>query len=297
MIYTITTNPSLDYYMRFDKELSFNEQNRSNEEMYDAGGKGVNVSIFLNYLGIQSGCLGFLGGFTKDYFLDKLVKYPSIQPLFTNIKENTRINIKADSNKNISLNAKGPSITSDEFEKFFARTNRIYDTDYVVLSGNIQEELVDKIVRLVGTLSTNGTKVILDTDDIIVNSSLEFSPWVIKLNDRNSGINEEEIISKAKSYIEKGTCYVLYSSLVSDAFYLISKDAAYKINRLNNTSAMMGSGDAMIAGFLYSSLRGADQGESFKYATACSCLLRLIDNKISRNEIEDSVKNIEIIKL
>ena len=297
MIYTITTNPSLDYYMKFEKDLNFAEQNRSIEEKYDAGGKGVNVSIFLNYLGIQSGCLGFLGGFTKDYYLEKLLKYPSIQPLFTNIKENTRINIKTEANSSINLNAKGPSIKADEFEKFFARTNRIYDTDYVVLSGNIQEELVDKIIRLVATLSTSGVKVILDTDDIIVNSSLEFSPWAIKLNDRNSGTDENTIIAKAKSFIEKGTSYVLYSSLVSDTFYLISKDGAIKTSRMENTTAMMGSGDAMIAGFIYSSLRGADQNESFKYATACSCLLHLIDNNISRKEIEDSVKKIEIIKL
>lgn len=292
MIYTITTNPSLDYYLTFDSEVKVNEINRSNLEVFDAGGKGVNVSTFLDMLGIQSGCLGFLGGFTKDYYLDHLKQYRNIQPLFTSIKENTRINIKTDSS--FSMNAKGPNISNDEFEKFFARTNRIYDTDYVVLSGNIQEELVDKMIRLVGVLSTSGVKVILDTDDVILNNCLEFNPWIIKLNDQNTGLDENEIINKAKYYIEKGVKYVLYSSPLNNNYYVFSKEESFKTQRLENCQALTGSGDSMIAGFLYSNLRGADLVLSFKYAVSCSCLLHLIDNKTTRNDIENAVKGIEV---
>ena len=45
MIYTITTNPSLDYYLKL-KDLKVGSLNRSYEETYDAAGKGVNVSKF-----------------------------------------------------------------------------------------------------------------------------------------------------------------------------------------------------------------------------------------------------------
>ena len=62
MIYTCTTNPSLDYYITVPNKLIAGENNRSDIEMYEAGGKGVNVSIVLNNFRIPSVCMGFLGG-------------------------------------------------------------------------------------------------------------------------------------------------------------------------------------------------------------------------------------------
>lgn len=297
MIYTITTNPSLDYYLIFDGPIVQGDSNRSVLEMFDAGGKGVNVSIFLNSLGIQSACLGFLGGFTKEYFLEHLKQYRSIQPLFTNIKDNTRINIKTEADNHINLNARGPKITDEEFNKFTTRLTKIYDTDYVVLSGNIQDELDNKIISVMEELSSNGIKIILDTDRNIMEGCLEYKPFILKLNERDAGVEEEQILKLAKEYVSKGVKYVLYSSLANDNFYLISEEKVYKASRLFGTTPMTGSGDSMIAGFLFSTMRGANGLEAFKYAVACLCKLRLINNQTTRQEIEEAVKELEVIEL
>ena len=50
MICTCTMNPSLDYYMEFEKPVQPDSVNRSQLEYYEAGGKGINVSIVLNNL-------------------------------------------------------------------------------------------------------------------------------------------------------------------------------------------------------------------------------------------------------
>ena len=94
MIYTCTVNPSLDYYLKVTPPLSGSGINRTENEDFNAGGKGVNVSIVLNNLMIPNVALGFLGGFTKDYYLSFIKKYTYIEPLFTTINENTRINLK-----------------------------------------------------------------------------------------------------------------------------------------------------------------------------------------------------------
>ena len=79
MIFTCTLNPSLDYYMEFEGPLKAGSRmNRSNLEYYEAGGKGINVSIVLNNLGIPSRALGFIGGFTKDFYISLLAKYDHI---------------------------------------------------------------------------------------------------------------------------------------------------------------------------------------------------------------------------
>ena len=49
MIYTITTNPSLDYTV--EAELLPGQINRAESEAIYPGGKGINVSLFLQRLG------------------------------------------------------------------------------------------------------------------------------------------------------------------------------------------------------------------------------------------------------
>ena len=65
MIYTITFNPALDYIVRV-KDLKIGEVNRTDFEEFYAGGKGINVSIVLNNLGIDNVALGYIAGFTGD---------------------------------------------------------------------------------------------------------------------------------------------------------------------------------------------------------------------------------------
>ena len=209
MIYTCTTNPSLDYYITIPK-LERGRANRSDMEMYDAGGKGVNVSIVLNNFRIPSIALGFLGGFTKDFYLSFIANYPNIQPLFVSIKDNTRINIKImDDNHETSINTVGPKITDAEFSKFKSRLSNIYAGDYFVLSGNVEEEIKDRIVEVVRELAQDGVKVVIDSDNDILSRCVGTKIFAVKLNDSNitKDVNEE-----AKYYLEHNVENVLYSA-------------------------------------------------------------------------------------
>jgi len=66
MIYTITFNPSIDYIVEVD-DFQLGKVNRTANEYILTGGKGINVSIVLNNLGIESQALGFIAGFTGSY--------------------------------------------------------------------------------------------------------------------------------------------------------------------------------------------------------------------------------------
>ena len=63
MIYTVTFNPSLDYIVSVD-DFQLGLTNRTRSELLLPGGKGVNVSVILKNLGIESTALGFVAGFT-----------------------------------------------------------------------------------------------------------------------------------------------------------------------------------------------------------------------------------------
>ena len=51
MIYTVTTNPNIDYYMNLRAPLRVGGINRSGHELLAPGGKGINVSLMLQTLG------------------------------------------------------------------------------------------------------------------------------------------------------------------------------------------------------------------------------------------------------
>ena len=54
MIYTITCNPAVDYYMQFSDSLTKGKVFGAEDTRLAAGGKGINCSIVLNNLGIKS---------------------------------------------------------------------------------------------------------------------------------------------------------------------------------------------------------------------------------------------------
>ena len=291
MIYTCTTNPSLDYYITIP-EVKLGSNNRSDMELYDAGGKGVNVSIVLNNFHIPSVCIGFLGGFTKDFYLSFLANYPNIQPLFTTIADNTRINIKImDNTLETSINAKGPRITDMEFARFRNRLNSIYTDDIFVLSGNIEAEIKDRMIDLVQELSADGVKVFLDTDKDVLDRCRNMKLFGIKLNDSNVNGDVKEV---AAEYLEGGVENVLYSAPHKPSF-VFTKNAALECDNLKDSLVnVTGSADSMVAGFLYAYIRGADTKECFKYANAASLATCLSNDLGSKEKIEELFGKIEV---
>ena len=294
MIYTCTTNPSLDYYITLPS-MKLGGLNRSEVEMFDAGGKGVNVSIVLNNFRIPNVALGFLGGFTKDYYLSFISKYPNIQPLFVSIKDNTRINLRLmDSEHETSINAKGPRITDEEFNKFKSRVNNIYIGDYFVLSGNIEDEIKDRMIEIVHELSSEGVKVLIDSDSDIIERCLSANLFAVKLNDNNT---TGDIKEKCQYYIDKGVKHVLYSAPHKPS-YLYTSDEKLQCDSLANSLVnTTGSADSMVAGFLYGLIRGASNEESFKYANAASLATCMSNDLGSKEKIEEIFPQIEVKKI
>ena len=66
MIYTVTVNPSVDYVVQLG-EFHLGMVNRALNEAVFSGGKGINVAMILQNLGVSNRALGFLAGFTGDF--------------------------------------------------------------------------------------------------------------------------------------------------------------------------------------------------------------------------------------
>lgn len=296
MIYTCTVNPSLDYYLTFDSHIQGSVINRAVKEDFDAGGKGVNVSIVLNNLMIPNVALGFLGGFTKDYYLSFIKKYSYIEPLFTSIKDNTRINLKIFAGESIDINAKGPHISGEEFDRFKKRLYRIYPGDIFVLSGNVQQEIAAPMIDLIHELKHNEVKIVLDTDINFIRSCLDASPYLLRINEEEAKrlTEEEDSMRAIEKIYENGAKNVIMPIVDRGSLFRCDEGFFRCLHSESESVNTTGMSDSMVAGYLYAIQKGANSLEAFKYANAAAIATVLNDGLASRKATED---NFDLLKV
>ena len=183
MIYTITFNPALDYLIKI-KNLKTGEINKSQKEHILPGGKGINVSIILKELDIETTALGFIAGFTGNE-IDKKVKEYGIKTDFIKIeKEQSRINVKiAEPNKETAINTIGPFIEKNYIEQLYKKIEIIEDGDILVLSGSVPKGVENNIYQnICKKLENKDVKIIVDSTGELLLKTLEYKPFLIKPN-------------------------------------------------------------------------------------------------------------------
>ena len=109
MIYTITTNPSLDYTV--EAELLPGQINRAESEAIYPGGKGINVSLFLQRLGEETRALGFAAGRIGQTIRDLLDDLGCPHTLLElGGGGQSRINVKICGSTETAVNGRGPEL-------------------------------------------------------------------------------------------------------------------------------------------------------------------------------------------
>lgn len=305
MIGTCTLNPSLDYYLEFEKEIELGKTNRSNLEYYEAGGKGVNVSIVLNNLHIPSRAFGFLGGFTKDFYISLLQKYEQIRPSFVYIDGMTRINVKAHAPTHTNYNAAGPYITHDDMKSLAEKVSSLYEGDYFVLAGSTPSYLENEVVDILCREAEEGVKLVLDDcDSMIVEKSLSFKPFLVKFNLEEyqekvgHSVSRDELVAHGQSLLAKGACHVIILESKKNALY-ISEEGSFKAPLSDGEQRVntVGVGDSIVAGFLMNYQRSYDGMESFRFAAGCGSATAYSKSLATMERINQQFESIEVTRL
>lgn len=260
MIYTITLNPALDYTIDIEK-LILNQINTSENEYILPGGKGINVSIILKRLEIESIALGFISGFTGRE-IKRLVENEDVKTDFINIeKGNSRINVKIlEENNETAINTRGPLVNHQDIEKLYKKLDILTENDILVLSGSIPQGINEDIYETIcAKVQGKKAKIVVDaTKDLLVNT-LKYKPFLIKPNHHELGeifnvqiVNQDQAIEYAKKLQEKGAINVLVSMGEKGSVLLDENEKKYKKGIIKNRNAVntVGAGDSMVAGFL-----------------------------------------------
>ena len=293
MIYTVTFNPSLDYIVSVD-DFKLGLTNRTSSELMFPGGKGINVSIVLKNLGIQSTALGFMAGFTGKEIARRLEE-EGVASDFIQIEEGiSRINLKLKSIDGTEINGSGPKIPKEKVEELMKRLNTMKEGDVLFLAGSIPASMPDDIYsRIMKELKDKGIMIVVDaTRDLLMNV-LEYRPFLIKPNNHELGEifevtlkTREDVIPYGRKLQEKGARNVLVS-MAGEGAVLIAEDGqvfdapAPKGKLING----VGAGDSMVAGFVAGWIEKQDYEYAFHMGVASGSASAFSENLATKEEI------------
>ena len=258
MIYTLTLNPSVDYYLHTDS-LVIGATNRSKSENLIFGGKGINVSLMLKELGTDSTALGFIGGFTGDA-LESYLESIGQKTDFVKLKKGiTRINVKIKSDVETELNSAGPDVSTDEYEKLISKLNTLKDGDTLILAGKIPPSIpASAYAEISAMLSDRNIRIVVDAEGDSLLSSLKYNPFLIKPNlaELEGAVGKKlksiDDISSAAQYLQNLGAKNVLVSLGKEGALLLDEQSNIHLQSAPDVTVIntVGAGDSMLAGFL-----------------------------------------------
>lgn len=300
MIYTVTFNPSLDYFVTVD-DFNIGIANKTTSELILPGGKGINVSVVLKNLGVDNTAIFFKAGFIGDE-IEKRIKDRGIKTESIPVKEgSSRINLKLRSIDGTEINGMGPYITDDKIDELMVKLDKIGADDTLVLAGSIPDSVPDTIYSdIMARLDGRGVRIIVDATRNLLVNVLKYKPFLIKPNNYELGDvfgvkldTRESVLPYAKRLREMGARNVIVS-LAGEGGVLIDEDGNTYMSEAPKGKLVnsVGAGDSMVAGFIAGYLEKEDMEYAFKMGLASGSASSFSEFLATKEEVERVYRSI-----
>jgi 1-phosphofructokinase len=305
MIYTITLNPAIDYFITLNETLLVDEVNRGSHEIYKAGGKGLNVSKILSVMNIPSKAIAVLGGFTGQYIQDSFEEDPNIEMIPIPVDGMNRINMKANYGKKaLCVNGSGPVANNCTVQFLLDEIAKINADDIVIISGSVMHGFPDDFVTaLAQAVHQRNAKVVIDMEQITMEQLKECRPYLIKPNlyefqllFENDEINESNIDEYLKKANEIGIENILVS-LGKDGAVLSNAHGIFRLDQPRTVLVnKVGAGDAMLASFIGKLSQGYSSEEALQWGGAAGNATASKIEDITMRDIEGYLPQMKVSK-
>ncbi len=296
MIYTVTFNPSLDYYVQVNN-IKSGLVNRTAGERLAVGGKGLNVSLALKELGEETFALGFVAGFTGKYIRDK-VNGLGLDFDFIEVGGQSRINVKIKSNTETDINGTGAQVTPSDVGKLVRKLKTLLkEGDWLVVCGSVPNTLgFTAYADLFKKLKTiKGVNIVVDAYGRLLTETLKYRPFLIKPNVYEmceifglSAIPDVEgIFACARKLQEMGARNVIVSMGSSGAAMVTETAQSLYVRAARGQLVnSVGAGDSMVAGFIHEYIKTGNYFSALNFATAAGSACAFTNNLATKEQIE-----------
>lgn len=300
MIYTITTNPSLDYTV--ESELVLGQINRTDSEAIYPGGKGINVSLSLQRFGEDTRALGFAAGRIGQTIRDMLDDLGCPHTLLELHSGQSRINVKIRGAVETAVNGRGPDLGAGDLVRLLELLEDVGKEDAVVLSGWAQN--VAFYVSILRQLEGTGCMTVLDCSGEALWQCLECHPYLIKPNLTELGtlfgvedLEYAEGVELAQQLQLEGARHVLVSMGAAGAFLLTESGELYFANAYGGRAVnTVGAGDSLVAGFLTGLRQSGDFGKALQMGVAAGCATAFSDWLGTKEHTLEMMEHIHVEK-
>lgn len=309
MILTVTINPLLERRLFFGS-VELGRTNRCLRETFYGGGKGVNVSRQLNYLGIQNSAFTFLGG-NNGKVLRHYLTQDKIDFSVVSTKSETRIAdliIEENINRVSTFFGINGSISSEESSDFKSKLEKmIQNCSIVVFAGSSPCKETDDIFPIGIELANKHDKIsILDTYGTHLTNCIDAGPTVIHNNvdevEKSLGVslcNEKDKVDFIRELYKKNIKLTFLTD-GANPVYAGKFDFHYKIIPPQvNVFDATGSGDAFVAGIAYGMENALVFDEFVKIAAALgSANATMLEScEVSFDRMNPFLEQVEVISI
>ena len=228
-------------------------------------GKALNISKALSRLAVKSAAAGLWGRSDYQQMLDHVsLDYPHIQPHFTVVPGQTRVNVTVvdmSNQKDFHLRAQCPLAISESLNKLRDDLKAVTSASTVVFSGSMPAELLTQIMSMMDLFNQRDARLIVDTSGSALKMVVEQGrTYLIKPNlqelsqllGRDIGNHPDSIIPGARSLCDRVS--VVLVSRGADGALLVTQDEAIgccvKNNHLSVSSRFGTRSDENIGAFI-----------------------------------------------
>ena len=302
-IYTCTLNLAIDLFIETDTMEPFTV-NRTKDDDIQANGKGVNVSLILKMLGVDTTALGFRAGFTGNYIEDYLQE-KEISTDFIEVPGMTRINVFTQVNQTkeeYKLVNQGPEIPQEKVEVFLDQIRNLQAEDYLCISGSLPRGIESTILVDISRIcQERDVHLIIDSSYKEIMDCLPYHPFLLKPNEEELASWFGEIIDSEEAYlfygqqlIKAGAQNVLLS-LGSGGAIFFSQTKIIRgnspIGKVVNTAC---AGDTLLGTFLAGYLTEQPLEETLRKSLAAGSSTAFRKGLTDFSDVKELSKQIEI---
>lgn len=278
---TVTCNTAVDTTYVLDR-LTAGEINRVARVLPAPGGKGNNVARVLRVLGHDVIATGFAGGHTGAYIIESLSAL-GIEPSFLPLAGDSRVCltvVEEATGRITEIREPGATVTPEDGRHLIERIVALAATvDIVSVSGSLPPGLAPEFYAdLIAAVRATGRFVAFDSSGAALRAGLRGRPDLIKPNAAELAelLDVADVADLTLTVAQRGTERL---DLADEAAVLLSLGAegATLITKTDIISAVppavavantVGSGDALLAGYLDGRSRGASHAGALAQAVA-----------------------------
>jgi 1-phosphofructokinase/tagatose 6-phosphate kinase len=281
VIVTVTLNAAIDRTLLVPN-FQLGHRHRASTSLSSAGGKGINVARALKRLGIPVVATGLAGGRTGVQLVERLTNEGLLND-FVRIRGESRTStavIDPTSNVYTEINEWGPEVEDHELAILgdkLAYLSR--GAEFVVFSGSLPRGVDDGYyLEAIRDANRRGVPTVLDSEGEPLRRGIEGEPYLVTPNVREAEQlvghefgGDEDMAAALDEIVELGARNVLITK--QDGCLALFREDRSEL-RLDATVqrlepiAKVGSGDALLAGFISARVAGKSLEDAVRGAVA-----------------------------